>query len=343
LTVFRLGNGIFSADGKQWEHSRALLRPQFVRDQVSDLDLEERHVQNMLLALPVQSDGWTEMTDLQPLNFNLTIDSASEFLLGESVNCQVSALKGRRESLNAASTQNAAFVAAFESSQDNIAKAFRLNDWYSLGLTKEFYASSKICHDYIDRIVYRALNEKTEKRLEAGEKEKYIFLEKLAEATKDPKEIRDQVLSILVAGRDTTASLLSFLFLMLAEHEDTFLKLRKSIINDFGTYKDTNKITFSSLKSCSYLQWCMNETLRLYPTVPLNSRRSIKDTTLPRGGGPDGLSPLFVPKGTETNYSVYAMHRNTDIWGPDAVKFSPERWEGKKPGFEYLPFNGGPR
>jgi cytochrome P450 len=297
----------------------------------------------MLLALPVNSDGWTETTDLQPLNFNLTIDSASEFLLGESVNCQLSALKGRTDLVDSTNIENAAFVAAFEKSQDIIARAFRLNDWYSLGLTKAYYQSSKVCHDYIDRVVQKELSGEKKKHLEAGAKEKYIFLEKLGEDTNDPIEIRDQVLSILVAGRDTTASLLGFLFLMLAQHQDTFHKLRKTVVNDFGTYKSTDKITFSSLKSCSYLQWCMNETLRLFPTVPLNSRRSIKDTTLPQGGGPDGLSPLFVPKGTEVNYSVYAMHRNEAFWGPDAAKFVPERWEGKKPGFEYLPFNGGPR
>lgn len=196
--LHRLGNGIFSSDGKQWEHSRALLRPQFVRDQVSDLGLEERHVQNMLQALPVKSDGWTETIDLQPLNFNLTIDSASEFLLGESVNCQLSALAGKADSLDAGGKANADFVAAFEKSQDMIAKAFRLNDWYSLAITKEFRATSKVCHDYIDRIVNKELSEHSEKRLEAGEHEKYIFLEKLAGATQDPIEIRDQVLSILV-------------------------------------------------------------------------------------------------------------------------------------------------
>ena len=87
----------------------------------------------------------------------------------------------------------------------------------------------------------------------------------------------------------------------------------------------------------------MNETLRLFPTVPLNSRRSIVDTTLPRGGGPDGQAPVFVPKGTEVNYSVYAMHRNKAIWGPKANEFIPARWDGLKSGFEYLPFNGGPR
>ena len=85
-----LGSGIFTQDGKAWEHSRALLRPNFVRDQVSDLDLEENHVQNLFTAMPIQADGWTAETNIQQLFFRLTIDSATEFLFGESVDSQLS-------------------------------------------------------------------------------------------------------------------------------------------------------------------------------------------------------------------------------------------------------------
>jgi cytochrome P450 len=84
--------------------------------------------------------------------------------------------------------------------------------------------------------------------------------------------------------------------------------------------------------------------LRLYPPVPLNARTALKDTTIPMGGGEDKLSPILIPKGTVVGYSVWAMHRRTDLWGPDAAKFVPERWEGAKMrGWQYLPFNGGPR
>jgi cytochrome P450 len=85
-----LGSGIFTQDGKAWEHSRALLRPNFVRDQVSDLELEENHVQNMFKVILIQSDGWTAETNIQQLFFRLTIDSATEFLFGESVDSQLS-------------------------------------------------------------------------------------------------------------------------------------------------------------------------------------------------------------------------------------------------------------
>lgn len=295
----------------------------------------------MLKALPISRDGWTETTDLLPLYFRLTIDSATEFLFGESVNSQLAALPNASGDITNA--EDAAFVVAIEKSQECIAYSFRFNDWYKLGQGKELFDNCKVCHQYIDRFVQRALRNKGKKSVDSNGKEKYVFLEGLAAETNDPVEIRSQLLSILVAGRDTTASLLSFLWLSLAQHPAVFEQLRKAVINEFGTFNHPKDISFSSLKSCSYLQWCLNETLRLFPTVPGNSRRSKVDTTIPRGGGPDGLSPVFIPKGTEVNYNVYVMHRSKELWGPDANEFVPERWQGRKAGFEYLPFNGGPR
>lgn len=72
---------------------------------------------------------------------------------------------------------------------------------------------------------------------------------------------------------------------------------------------------------------------------------AVRDTVLPLGGGKDGLSPVLVTKGTKVSYSLYAMHRRRDIYGPDSDEFRPERWEDGKlqPRWAYLPFNGGPR
>lgn len=84
--------------------------------------------------------------------------------------------------------------------------------------------------------------------------------------------------------------------------------------------------------------------LRLQPPVPVNFRVATKDTSLPVGGGPDRRSPVYVRKGTLVAYNVFTMHRRTDLWGKDARTFRPERWEeNAKHGWEYLPFNGGPR
>ena len=83
--------------------------------------------------------------------------------------------------------------------------------------------------------------------------------------------------------------------------------------------------------------------LRLHPLVPGNARMAVTDTVIPVGGGPDGKSPVFVAKGKLVRWSLYAMHRRKDIYGADAEDFMPERWEKLRPGWEYLPFNGGPR
>jgi hypothetical protein len=63
--------------------------------------------------------------------------------------------------------------------------------------------------------------------------------------------------------------------------------------------------------------------LRLYPSVPVNTRTTIRTTVLPTGGGPDRDSPVLVPKGSAVAFSVYSMHRRPDLYGMDAELFRP--------------------
>jgi cytochrome P450 len=342
-----LGNGIFSSDGKAWEHARAMMRPVFSRDQVSDLRLEEEHLQNLMLALPTDSTGWTSEVDLQVLFFRLTLDSACEFLFGQSVGSQLNNLQGNvsKGSGNAA-IDGEVFANSFDLAQKIISTRFRFQNLYWLWNTAEFRKSCADCHAFVDRIVQQALSkqqkaDEPEKR--GARKEKYVFLDALIAETRDPIEIRSQLLSILLAGRDSTASLLGWLFYILARDPEHFKALRAAVLASFGSYKNPAEITFTALRTCHYLQYCLNETLRVHAVVPFNSRAAVRDTTLPRGGGPDGLSPIFVRKGEQVDFGVYIMHRRKDIWGPDAEEFKPGRWAGRKQGPEYLPFNAGPR
>ena len=99
VVVPLLGEGIFSADGSGWRHSRDMLRPIFVRSQLNDLSMLEHHVEHLIQAIP--RDHST--VDLQKLFFRLTLDIATELLFGESTNDLSPSSKN----------DNADFIAAF--------------------------------------------------------------------------------------------------------------------------------------------------------------------------------------------------------------------------------------
>lgn len=334
------------------EHSRALLRPQFSRQQVADLDLEESHVQHLFKHLSPLSEGWTGTADLAPLFFRLTLDSATEFLFGQSVNSQISVVGSILASTGEVSPKKnldwVSFGHCFDAATAALGVRARLAQGYPFYSPPSFYTNCAEVQKFADYYVQLALTTDPSSLSETGlkepqRKEKYIFLHELVNATRDPIELRSQLLHILLAGRDTTAGLLGWTFYVLARHPKVFKKLRENIIEQFGTYSHPVRITFESLKSCSYLQHVMSEILRLYPSVPFNDRKATKNTSLPRGGGKDGNSPIYVKKGQQVYYSVHLMHRRKDLWGPNADKFEPERWQTRKSGWEFLPFNGGPR
>lgn len=343
-----LGDGVFTLDGPGWQHTRAMLRPQFTREQISHVQIIETHLQNIINKCNSVYIDYSmgrsaqKYVNIQNLFFQLTIDTATEFLYGESTGL----LSGGNPKIPNA----VEFGDAFNKAQKVLSWRVAAVDFYWIFNSKNFQKWCKTCKDFSMTFVEMAL-EKTKdcnpSEKERGSREtsgKYIFLNELAKETRDPIILRDQALNILLAGRDTTASLLSWVFLMLGRHKNEFFKLREEILKEYGT--GTEKLTFESLKRCLYLRHIINETLRLYPTVPNNFRYAIKDTTLPRGGGSDGSLPIFIPKGELILYSIYTTHRHPRTWGPDAQEFKPSRWNNIKQSdltWSFLPFNGGPR
>jgi len=107
-------------------------------------------------------------------------------------------------------------------------------------------------------------------------------------------------------------------------------KLRREIMGAVGP---TAQPTYENLKPIKFLQNILNETLRLYPVVPYNVRRSLHNTTLPTGGGQDGTQPIGILTDTPVACSTLVMQRRADLYPPPESgfpaldKFVPERWD----------------
>ena len=331
-----MGSGIFTQDGAAWKHSRAVLRPQFASNRYQNFEEIKKCVEGLISNIP--ADG---IVDLQPLFFRLTFDTTTFLLFGETLSSlQSSEIAG----------QESEFAKAFNLGQEYLSHRGRLGELYWLANTPEFRRACKTSHRFVDQAIQRALDaaDAPQPKNPIQEmKKQYVFINALIQETRDKKELRDQCLNVLLAGRDTTACCLTWTLRLLARHPQVLDKLRTEIESITGLGEDAPQPTREHLREMRYLDLVLKEVLRLYPSVPINSRAALKTTTLPVGGGPDGQSPILIRKGEAVGYCVYAMHRRTDIFGKDTGGFRPERWEDGKllrdAGYGYLPFNGGPR
>lgn len=242
-----LGTGIFDTDGQHWAMSRALIRPNFARDQVADLTLFENLILELFSLIP--GDG-KSVIDLQDLFFRYTTDSATEFLFGKSAG----SLKEKQSELG--------FPQAFNYALGAITMR------YMLGPLSIFYRDSmakkcnRVCREYAQQFVEEAVRVVQDEK-EVGnnkianaqdKRQKYVFSHELARQTTDKRRILDECLNVLLAGRDTTASLLSNMFFMLAKHPVIWAKLCREVDSLQGRLP-----TYQELRNLKYLKCCMNE------------------------------------------------------------------------------------
>ncbi|KAI4140733.1 MAG: hypothetical protein L6R39_005677 [Caloplaca ligustica] len=323
-----LGEGIFHQDGPPWKHSRELLRRQFVRMQYQNLGAFREHVDNMIKVI-TKSEG---VVDLQPIFFRYTLDTTTALIFGQSVH---SLVKEGRDS----------FSESFGEAANITAYRGRLGDLYWAYTPRRFSKACKAIKSYVDEYVSNARGTLGQGLDAAGERvsQRYAFINDLYDELKDPILVRDQLVNVLLAGRDTTACLMSWTFRLLVRYPVVLVKLRKEIEEVLG---NEQSVTRAHVRSMHYLDCVLKETLRLYPPVPANLRFATKTTVFPRGGGPDGRAPVLIRQGTGITYVPYLMHRRTDLYGADADLFRPERWEDPKLvgiRWAFLPFNDGPR
>ncbi|KAF5015116.1 hypothetical protein F66182_13659, partial [Fusarium sp. NRRL 66182] len=132
-------------------------------------------------------------------------------------------------------TSDDTFLYGFDRCMWYLAERLRFDRLYWLIHNREFKKCIDIVHAFVDRYVYSALKQAQQQEEESIDKgtSQYIFLKALTHTTKDPIKLRDESLNVLLAGRDTTASLLSWTILLLARQPDMFARLRADILEQF--------------------------------------------------------------------------------------------------------------
>ncbi|ESQ38663.1 hypothetical protein EUTSA_v10029295mg [Eutrema salsugineum] len=162
----------------------------------------------------------------------------------------------------------------------------------------------------------------------------------------DDKILRDIILSIVIAGRSTIASALTWFFWLMSENPKTVTKILQEINTNLtrsGNGQDMSSSVDSKefLNKLVYLHGALCEAIRLYPPIPFERKSPVKPDVLPSGHKIEANSNILIP--------IYTLGRMRAVWGEDAVEFKPERWISEtgglrhEPSFKFLSFNAGPR
>jgi len=244
-----LGSGIFTADGEAWSHARRSIKPRFSKqDLVSAIPGLEERTRRFLSSLPRDASVF----DVQPLLFQLSMDISTEFLFGAST---------------AGHKLPSQFSTAFEAAQAGMALRIRLGSLMDLITSRQFHRSCSLVHRFVDEYIASSLSSSE------SEGEEKSFLTEMARNCSSTSQLRDHVLNLLVAGRDTTAGLMSIALFALSRHSHVWDKLQTEIAGLNGLPPG-----FGDLKNMKYLSWVIKESRYMSPWSPPSSGRDLQLT-----------------------------------------------------------------
>ncbi|KAH7109253.1 cytochrome P450 [Dendryphion nanum] len=132
-------------------------------------------------------------------------------------------------------------------------------------------------------------------------------------------DLVNQLMTFLAAGHETTASAVTWATYLLCKHPDAQKRLREEIRASLPPLDSDDSISSIDIDKLPYLNAVLNETMRVFPPVPLTLREAAHDTT---------IQGHFVPAGTSIIISPWAVNTSKALWGVDAREFNPDRWMG---------------
>ncbi|PNY28183.1 Cytochrome P450 alkane hydroxylase [Tolypocladium capitatum] len=130
----------------------------------------------------------------------------------------------------------------------------------------------------------------------------------IARISKDPKTIRDQVMSVLLAGRDTTAATMSWAMYGISNYPAAWARVRREVFDVLGP---NEKPTYEALEDLKYVKNVIDKTMRLLPAVLVNMRQALETTTIP---GAPGERDIVLLQGDRVTINTLGMHARRDLY-----------------------------
>ncbi|KAI3505130.1 hypothetical protein L1887_27046 [Cichorium endivia] len=341
-----LGDGIFNSDGDTWLFQRKTAALEFTTRTLRQAMARWVSRAIKLRFVPILETAQKEgkPVDLQDLLLRLTFDNICGLAFGKDP-----------QTLSPGLPENS-FASAFDRATEATLQRFilpetiwKLKKWLGLGMEVDLSRSMGHVDEYMTNVI------KTRKLELLSHTDGGTPHDDLLSRFMKKKEsytdafLQDVALNFILAGRDTSSVALSWFFWLVIQNP----RVEQEILTELCTVlmatrgHDTSKwledpLVFEEVDQLTYLKAALSETLRLYPSVPEDSKHVIADDVLPDG--------TVVPAGSSITYSIYSTGRMKFIWGDDVLEFKPERWlskDGKKfevkDQYRFVSFNAGPR
>jgi cytochrome P450 len=307
-----LGNGLLSSEGDFWLRQRRLIQPAFNRDHLND------YAATMIAYAERWAGVWQdgETRNLHADMRTLTMEIAAKTLFGADVEGQGPVVAQ-------------ALIDVMDSFTSRLFSVLRLPE--SFPTPRNLRAGRAVKR--LDDILYGLIHA----RRESGRRDDLISILLAARDDDDTgmtdKQLRDEAMTLFLAGHETTALALTYTLWLLGKHPDVQDRLRAEVCSVVGE----GPLTVAHLPRLTFTEWTALEGMRLYPPAYAVGRQAIEACTI---GG------YRLPAGATTLSNQWVVHRDPRWWD-EPLRFRPDRWADnplrRLPKYAYFPFGGGPR
>ncbi|MFO0907823.1 MAG: cytochrome P450 [Isosphaeraceae bacterium] len=313
MTQLTLGNGLLTSEGDFWRRQRRLAQPAFHRTRIAGYGADM--VDLTLRMLDHWEDG--QIRDVQDDMMRLTLEIVAKTLFGSDIANETAQASAAMETLQQC------FAA-------RIGKLIRLPERFPTPVNLRLRFAAR----RLDRVLQGMVNARRA-RSEPGDDLLSMLLEARDEDGQrmTDLQLRDEAMTLFMAGHETTANTLAWVFYLLSLNPETDRRMSEEL----GQVLGGRPPIASDVERLPYTQAIVSEALRLYPTVWILGREAIE---------PCQVGPCEVPQGTTVYMCQWLLHRDERYFA-DPLSYRPERWLDPAiealPRYAYFPFGGGPR